>query len=108
MFKVSIPLSLDMAHKLFYKAKLSNVIQIKDEGAEDFFEFARNDIMLNQWISAEFTEPEKKLKNKLSFFGIIKDSVVHKVDGLIGLNYIKYLSITKESGTLDFKVTDKL
>ena len=47
-----------MAHKLFYKAKLSNVIQIKDEGAEDFFEFARNDIMLNQWISAEFTEPD--------------------------------------------------
>lgn len=101
---ISIPTNFQFAHNIFYQAKTSGTL-VKNEGADEFFQFATTDQDMDLWICTPYTEPNKHLKEKLLQFGFLEKSNDQPINGLIGLNYLTYLKMVKEPNE-EFQLQD--
>ena len=91
---ISVPLNIQIGHKLFFKLKANN-LPIESQDADEFLTFLYNDSEMISWISIEFTSPSNSFQSKLNYFRIVS-SQPQIINGLIGKNYLYFLKMLKD------------
>ena len=78
---------------------------IKNEGADEFINFAATDEEMNQWMCVPYIEPSKRLEKILLNHGFTDSKNDSHINGLIGYNYLKFLKMVKQPNS-DFELYD--
>jgi hypothetical protein len=101
---ISIPLNFQSLHKIFHKINLS-CTEIYNFSSDAFLNFLITDPVLKEWLSNEFKEPHDQLKNQMLAYGMIHPND-KSIKGLIGMNYLKDIQITKSRNSILFNLND--
>ncbi len=100
---ISIPLNFQNIHKAFYDL---NPLCAELHSSDDFFNFIIKSPVLKEWLLNEFVDPNDQLKNRLLAYGIVHPNN-QSFKGLIGMNYLKDIQMTKSRNSILFILNDK-